>query len=622
MASMVAMRLLIQAGGFLAGLADADIAAFDEAITVRERGCGRSLKHYRTALYATRAVIYHLGGALTPAAANDTAHLRWEWARYFEGVHGGIAASLCAYLECACGTRTRSTVSHMAGRLASFARVITGTDPALASLAGLDRQRHIEPYLAAVAAARNPRTGAVLSASERRSRILTAGRMIDDIIEWGWQEAPARRLIFSRDIPRLPRALPRYLPPDADRRLSAALHASPHRLRADALLLLRATGMRIGELLDLELDCVHEVPGAGAWLKVPLGKLDTERMVPIDEETLDVIDRIAEFRSPGRPLPHPRTGKLADFLLTHQGRRVSMATLRAELHRAAAEAGISPATPHQLRHTYATALVNSGVSLQALMALLGHVSAAMSLRYGRLFDATVREEYERALTLAKQRLGPVLPGQRTPLPLAGVTAGGRWQDAPLIKSGSPAATACEPPPRAPAPTPTSASTARTSATTRASCPSWPPSTPTPRPWPPTRTHAAGPAKPAGTASSSNSPACSCHGRRHRDQRPRRPPRASLPGTPCRRETRHHHRRRCPLRHQPVRSLPPPRAARPHRRTTPAPPRPVHPHRPRRPDRPAPHRHRSPRRQSPPSRRTTPPHQPPPLTRPRRTTRSI
>jgi hypothetical protein len=84
--------------------------------------------------------------------------------------------------------------------------------------------------------------------------------------------------------------------------------------------------------------------------------------------------------------------------------------------------------------TFATALVNSGVSLQALMALLGHVSAAMSLRYGRLFDATAREEYERALTLAKQRLGPVLPGQRTPLPLADVTAGGRWQDTPLIKS--------------------------------------------------------------------------------------------------------------------------------------------------------------------------------------------
>jgi hypothetical protein len=94
MASLVTMRLLIQAGSVLTGLTDADIATFGEAITVRERACGRSLKHYRTALYATRAVIYHLGGALTPAAAKDTAHLRWEWARYFEGVHGGVGVCL------------------------------------------------------------------------------------------------------------------------------------------------------------------------------------------------------------------------------------------------------------------------------------------------------------------------------------------------------------------------------------------------------------------------------------------------------------------------------------------------------------------------------------------------
>jgi hypothetical protein len=43
---------------------------------------------------------------------------------------------------------------------------------------------------------------------------------------------------------------------------------------------------------------------------------------------------------------------------------------------------------------------NAGCSLQAPMALLGHVSAEMSLRYGRLFDATVRDEYTRALALA------------------------------------------------------------------------------------------------------------------------------------------------------------------------------------------------------------------------------
>ena len=87
-------------------------------------------------------------------------------------------------------------------------------------------------------------------------------------------------------------------------------------------------------------------------------------------------------------------------------------------------------TSHQLRHTFATAMVNAGVSLQALMALLGHVSAEMSLRYGRLFDQTVRAEYERALELAKTRIGPLPEGPRR-IPL---TADGDWRHAPAIKA--------------------------------------------------------------------------------------------------------------------------------------------------------------------------------------------
>jgi hypothetical protein len=241
--SQIAMRLLIQAGPPLTGITDAGIAAFDAAITARERGCGRPLKHYRDALYTSRTVLYHMGAPVRPVARKSTFHLRWPWSRHFDGAAPGIGRSLTAYLECASGTRVRSTVLAMAGRLGHFARFLAACDPALDSLAGLDRQRHIEPWLAAVAAARNPRTGTVLSASERRSRVLTVGRMIDDIIEWGWQEAPARRLVFARDVPRLPRALPRYLPADADRALAAALRASPSPLPAGALLLLRATGM-------------------------------------------------------------------------------------------------------------------------------------------------------------------------------------------------------------------------------------------------------------------------------------------------------------------------------------------------------------------------------------------
>lgn len=132
-------------------------------------------------------------------------------------------------------------------------------------------------------------------------------------------------------------------------------------------------------------------------------------------------------------MPHARYCRPAQFLFTHHGRRLSPNAVRAELNRAAQTAGIGHITPHQLRHTYATALVNAGVSLQALMALLGHMSAEMSLRYGRLFDTTVRAEYERALHLAKQQARTPAPGRRS-LPLADITGGADWKDTPLLKS--------------------------------------------------------------------------------------------------------------------------------------------------------------------------------------------
>ena len=432
MASQIAVRMLIQTGRGLAELTDDDFTAFGQAITEREERLGRELKHYHGALYASRAVVYHLGAPAEPAPKRSTLG-RWSWERHLDGMTDQVRKPMTAYLERLHATLARSSVQGTASELAHFGRFLARHDPGLASLALLDRQQHIEPYLNEVAAAVNHRTGAPIAASTARQRIQAVGSFLDAIAEWGWPEAPARRLIFPRDAPKLPHPLPRYLPPDQERALLTALEDSPNRLRADALLLMRATGMRIGELTMLELDCVHEVPGSGAWLKVPLGKLLTERMVPIDEETVEIIDRITGHRSPGRPLRHPRTGKMADFLLTHQGRRISAETIREELHRAAAEAGLDGVVPHMLRHTYATALVNAGCSLQALMALLGHVSAAMSLRYGRLFDATVRDEYQRALTLAKAQLGPVLPADRTQLPVAAITSG-NWRDAPLLKS--------------------------------------------------------------------------------------------------------------------------------------------------------------------------------------------
>lgn len=430
-ASQVIGRLLIQTGRRLDALTDKDFDDLLAASAVRH-GRGKASHHYSSAVHTARQVMFHLG-VLTEQPVNATSLLRQSFAQRMRDATPSLRGSLVAYLDRLTATHSRGTVTGTATRLNHFAAHLAAVDPALSSLAELDRRRHIETYLTATAVATNSRTGAPIQASERRGRVLAVHCMLNDIAEWGWPEAPKRRLVFRSDIPKLPRALPRYLTPDLDRRLTQALQACTDRLPADALLLQRATGLRIGELVDLELDCVHEIPGQGGWLKVPLGKLNTERMVPLDEETVALIDRIVAHRSPGRPLPHPRTARPTDFLLTHHGRRLTVYQLRDVMTRVTRDAGLPHITPHQLRHTYATALVNAGVSLQSLMTLLGHVSAEMSLRYGRLFDSTVRTEYERALTAAKAHLGTLPtepPHGRTPLPIID----GDWKHTPAVKA--------------------------------------------------------------------------------------------------------------------------------------------------------------------------------------------
>ncbi len=428
--SQVPARLLIQAGRPLSGLTLADLADFTAACHDRNERTGKGHHHYLAAVSNAQRVLFHLGIVDEPPRAGGPL----PFAERLAGVRPAVRAPMIAYLERKRATCQRHTVSAIATRLRHFGEFLARADPGLESLALLDRRRHIEPYLTALTEATRPGSGELITVADRSRRVLAVTCFLTDITEWGWPDAPPRKLMFRDDNPRLPQVLPRYLPADADRRLTAQLRDQPgNELAACALRLQRACGLRIGELLDLELDCVHELPGHGSWLKIPLGKLDTERMVPLDGEIVQLIDHITAIRSHGRPLPHPRYRRKAQFLFTHHGRRLSQNAVRAELNRAAQAAGLGHITSHQLRHTYATALVNAGVSLQSLMALLGHASAEMSLRYGRLFDATVKAEYERALDLARQQ-ARTPPAGRITLPLADITGGADWKNTPLVKS--------------------------------------------------------------------------------------------------------------------------------------------------------------------------------------------
>jgi integrase len=277
----------------------------------------------------------------------------------------------------------------------------------------LERSRHIEPFL--TWSRTRPWRGAnggdkTVGMTVFHHDLVDLRVFFEDIAEWGWPTAPQRRLIFLADLPRLADPMPRALSPDADRDLMAAVARLEDPFARCGLTLLRATGMRVGELLDLELDCIVDYGTHGTWLRVPLGKLGTERMVPLDAGPLALLDAWITDRGPQRSLAHPRDGHPTDFVFTQRGRRIGPHRLRVSLHDAIAAADLRDragnplhVTLHQLRHTFGTSLANAGMGLPALMALLGHVTPEMTLRYARLASPTIRDAYETAMAKVNGR---------------------------------------------------------------------------------------------------------------------------------------------------------------------------------------------------------------------------
>jgi hypothetical protein len=158
-------------------------------------------------------------------------------------------------------------------------------------------------------------------------------------------------------------------------------------------------------------------------LRVPLGKLNTERMVPLDAVTLAAFDEWFAHRRQQRALPHPRDQRPTDFVFVEAGRHLGPARIQKGLRDAVRHAGLigpngAPVkiVAHQLRHTYATTLVNAGMSLQALMNLLGHSSPEMTMRYAQLASPTLRIAYDQAIGKLRRRIpvAPVIGGQLIP----------------------------------------------------------------------------------------------------------------------------------------------------------------------------------------------------------------
>ena len=115
--------------------------------------------------------------------------------------------------------------------------------------------------------------------------------------------------------------------------------------------------MRIGECVDLAVDCLFPL-GQDRWaIRVPLGKLKTERWVPADAAVHHIVDRLRALRPPNASTSDP-------FLLPrNRARETLIRRIRAAFRDVVSAVGITGRlVPHQNRHTYATEMLRSGVA--------------------------------------------------------------------------------------------------------------------------------------------------------------------------------------------------------------------------------------------------------------------
>lgn len=184
--------------------------------------------------------------------------------------------------------------------------------------------------------------------------------------------------------------------------LDSTLTASPVGIRDRALLeLLYASGLRISEALGLDVDDLS-LPNASVRV---LGKGDRERVVPVGDVALEAITRYLEqVRPTWLPADRPARGRSgrghagnAPLFLTRHGRRLGRMEAWRIVQRSAQRAGIDGhVTPHTLRHSFATHLLEGGADLRVVQELLGHASITTTQLYTHLTGERIRQVYRRA----------------------------------------------------------------------------------------------------------------------------------------------------------------------------------------------------------------------------------
>jgi integrase/recombinase XerD len=189
--------------------------------------------------------------------------------------------------------------------------------------------------------------------------------------------------------PRAWAALPKFLDLDeVDRLLAQPDVTTPRGLRDKALIsVLYATGLRVSELISLKLTNLHLREG---YLTC-IGKGDKERIVPIGQEATEWAERyLADARPKLVPKPSPW------LFVNARGGPLSRVGFWKLLKEYGLKAGIPRnISPHVLRHSFATHLLDRGADLRAIQMMLGHADLSTTQIYTHVLEARLRSVYDR-----------------------------------------------------------------------------------------------------------------------------------------------------------------------------------------------------------------------------------
>lgn len=204
------------------------------------------------------------------------------------------------------------------------------------------------------------------------------------------QENPAADL----STPRMEKRIPNYLPVDAMfRLLENAAVPTPLGMRDLAVLeVLYSCGLRVSELAGLN---IGSLDAAERLVKV-MGKGGKERIVPIGHQALRAVER---YLSAAGPLRKERweDDRRAPLFVNARGGRLTARSVGRIVKHYALEAGLpAEISPHSMRHSYATHLLDGGADLRSVQELLGHASLSTTQRYTHVSLDKLMETYDKA----------------------------------------------------------------------------------------------------------------------------------------------------------------------------------------------------------------------------------